>query len=111
MPTFNRSAFLVESIESLLVQTHPIHKIIVINDGSTDGTLEVLKAYEGRVDVISKPNGGKAAALNMALQLVPEGLVWIFDDDDLALPDGLETLMTLLSRNPGANMAYGRHGL
>ena len=109
MPTFNRSVFLVESIESLLAQTYPIHKIIVINDGSTDDTLEVLKAYKGRVDIISKPNGGKAAALNMALQLVPEGLVWIFDDDDLARPDGLETLMTLLSSNPQANMAYGRH--
>jgi|TARA_R110001606_G_scaffold305277_1_gene452578 glycosyltransferase involved in cell wall biosynthesis len=109
MSTFNRSAFLVESIESLLAQSWPIHKIIVINDGSTDDTLEVLKAYEGRVDVVSKPNGGKAAALNMALQLVPEGLVWIFDDDDLALPKGLETLMTLLSSNPEANLAYGRH--
>ena len=109
IPTFNRSGFLVESIESLLAQTWPIHRIIVINDGSTDDTLEVLKAYEGRVDVISKPNGGKAAALNMALELVSEGLVWIFDDDDLALPNGLATLMKVLVNAPHANMAYGRH--
>ena len=109
IPTFNRSAFLVESIESLLAQTWPIHKIIVINDGSTDDTLDVMKAYEGRVDVVSKSNGGKAAALNLALELVPDGLVWIFDDDDLALPDGLATLMNILLNTPDSNMAYGRH--
>ncbi len=109
IPTFNRAAFLVESIESILVQTWPVDKIIVINDGSTDDTLEVLKAYEGRVEVLSKPNGGKAAALNAALAMVSEGLVWIFDDDDLALPGGLEALMTLLANDPSANMAYGRH--
>ena len=107
--TFNRSAFLVESIESILAQTWPVDKFIVINDGSTDDTLDVLKAYEGHVEVLSKPNGGKAAALNMALSLVPEGLVWIFDDDDVALPGGLETLMNLLLSDPAANMAYGRH--
>ena len=44
--TFNRSAFLVESIESILAQTWPVDKFIVINDGSTDDTLDVLKAYE-----------------------------------------------------------------
>lgn len=107
--TFNRSAYLVESIESILAQTWPVDKIIVINDGSTDNTLDVLKAYEGRVEVLSKPNGGKAAALNMALGLVSEGLVWIFDDDDLAVPTALETLVGLLEADPKADMAYGRH--
>ena len=53
IPTFNRSALLRESLDSILAQTRPAHEIIIINDGSTDDTLEQLKAYEGRVRVLS----------------------------------------------------------
>jgi glycosyltransferase involved in cell wall biosynthesis len=109
IPTFNRSAFLLESLESILAQTRPAHEIIIINDGSTDDTLEQLKAYEGRVRVLSKSNAGKSAALNFGLKHVTGDLVWIFDDDDLAAPKALETLVGLLEANPEADMAYGRH--
>ena len=109
IPTFNRSAFLRESLESILAQTRPAHEIIIINDGSTDDTLEQLKAYEGRVRVLSKSNAGKSAALNFGLKHVTGDLVWIFDDDDLAAPNALETLVGLLQANPEADMAYGRH--
>ena len=77
IPTFNRSAFLRESLESILAQTRPAHEIIIINDGSTDDTLEQLKAYEGRVRVLSKSNAGKSAALNFGLKHVTGDLVWI----------------------------------
>lgn len=109
IPTFNRSAFLMESLKSILVQTRPAHEIIIIDDGSTDDTLEQLKAYEGRVRVLSKSNAGKSAALNFGLKHVTGDLVWIFDDDDLAVPTALETLVGLLEANPAADMAYGRH--
>jgi glycosyltransferase involved in cell wall biosynthesis len=109
IPTFNRSAFLLESLDSILAQTRPAHEIIIINDGSTDDTLEQLKAYEGRVRVLSKSNAGKSAALNFGLKHVTGDLVWIFDDDDLAAPKALEILVGLLEANPEADMAYGRH--
>jgi glycosyltransferase involved in cell wall biosynthesis len=109
IPTFNRAAFLLESLESILAQTYPAHEVIIINDGSTDDTLEQLKAYEGRVRVLSKSNAGKSAALNFGLKHVTGDLVWIFDDDDLAAPKALETLVGLLEANPQADMAYGRH--
>ena len=109
IPTFNRSAFLLESLDSILAQTRPAHEIIIIDDGSTDDTLEQLKAYEGRVRVLSKANAGKSAALNFGLKHVTGDLVWIFDDDDLAAPTALETLVGLLEANPDSNMAYGRH--
>ncbi len=109
IPTFNRSALLLESLDSILAQTRPAHEVIIINDGSTDDTLERLKAYEGRIRVLSKPNGGKSAALNFGLKHVTGDLVWVFDDDDLAVPTALETLVGLLEADPNADMAYGRH--
>jgi glycosyltransferase involved in cell wall biosynthesis len=109
IPTFNRSALLVESLESVLAQTRPAHEIIVINDGSTDDTLDVLKPYQGKIRVISKSNGGKASALNLGMRHVSGGLVWIFDDDDIASPNALEVLVGMLESKPGANLAYGRH--
>lgn len=109
IPTFNRSALLLESLGSILAQTRPAHEIIIIDDGSTDDTLEQLKAFEGRIRVLSKSNAGKSAALNFGLQHVTGDLVWIFDDDDLAAPKALETLVGLLEANPDADMAYGRH--
>jgi len=109
IPTFNRSEFLLESLTSILAQTRSAKEIIIVNDGSTDDTLELLKPYEGRVRVLSKPNGGKAAALNFGLKRVTSDLVWIFDDDDIAAPNALEVLVGLLEANPDADIAYGRH--
>ncbi|WP_373003055.1 glycosyltransferase [Hyphomonas sp.] len=109
IPTFNRSEFLLECLESVLAQTRPAHEVIVIDDGSTDDTLELLAAYEGRVRVLSKSNGGKSTALNLGMKHVTGDLVWIFDDDDVASPAALETLVGLLKHNPDADFAYGRH--
>src|SRR5688572_6812621 len=90
VPTFNRAAFVGETLDSLLAQSWPPGQIVVVDDGSTDGTPSALDRFGDRIEVIRKPNGGKATALNAALPLVRHGAVWIFDDDDIALPDGLE---------------------
>ena len=109
VPTFNRAEFLLQSLMSILGQTRPADEIIIVNDGSTDNTLELLKPYEDRVRVLSKPNAGKAAALNFGLKHATGDLVWIFDDDDIAAPSALEVLVGLLEANPDADIAYGRH--
>jgi glycosyltransferase involved in cell wall biosynthesis len=67
VPTLNRAHYIAEAIDSLLAQTRKPDRIIVVNDGSTDDTLAVLEAYDGRIEVISKPNGGKSAAINTAM--------------------------------------------
>jgi glycosyltransferase involved in cell wall biosynthesis len=97
VPTYNRAEFLVEALDSLLTQTWPPGQIIVVDDGSTDETPAVLGGYNGRLEVVRKPNGGKASALNAALPQVRHGAVWIFDDDDIALPDGLERHLKALN--------------
>ena len=96
VPTFNRANFLLQSLTSILGQTRPADEIIIVNDGSTDDTLELLKPYEDRVRVLSQPNAGKAAALNFGLKHATGDLVWIFDDDDIAALNALEILVGLI---------------
>jgi glycosyltransferase involved in cell wall biosynthesis len=107
--TFNRAKYLRECIDSLLGQSRPLDQIIVIDDGSTDGTSDVLSEYSGRIHVVSKPNGGKSTALNLGLDYALTDWVWFFDDDDVALPEAAELLLSALKREPQANFVYSDH--
>jgi glycosyltransferase involved in cell wall biosynthesis/ubiquinone/menaquinone biosynthesis C-methylase UbiE len=90
IPTYNRAIYLKESLESVLSQSYPNKEIIVVNDGSTDDTEEVVQQYKSKITYISKENGGKSSAINVGLKKATGTYVWIFDDDDIALPKKLE---------------------
>lgn len=108
IPTFNRASFLGECIESVLNQTRPPEEVIIIDDGSTDDTSQVLEKWAGQVRVLRKENGGKSTALNLGLVQTEADLVWVCDDDDIACPDALEKLTAALDGAPGAPFAYGK---
>ncbi|MEE8201944.1 MAG: glycosyltransferase [Candidatus Acidoferrales bacterium] len=107
IPTYNRAHFLPECLASVLSQTLPPSQVIVINDGSTDHTGEVLHSYPGRVEYLEKENGGKASALNLGLSRVSGDYVWIMDDDDVALGDSLERHLRVLENRPEIGFTYG----
>lgn len=109
VPTFNRANYIGECLDSLLAQTVPALEIIVIDDGSEDGTAELLKQYGPRIRYVRKENGGKPRAVNLGLSLAQGDLVWIFDDDDVALPDAIETRLAALRDNPRAAFVYSPH--
>lgn len=109
VPTFNRVAYLPEAIQSILDQTRPPTKILVVDDGSTDGTADAVSAFGSRVDYLRKENGGKSSALNLALRSFGEELVWIFDDDDIAAPEALERMQAALAVAPEAGFAFGSY--
>lgn len=109
IPTFNRAELLVEALDSILAQTCRPNEIIVINDGSTDDTITRLDPYKNDILILNQDNAGKSSALNTALRVATGELIWVFDDDDIAEPDALETLLGLLEANPEADFAYGRH--
>src|ERR1035437_4414559 len=98
VPTFNRSQYLGEAIDSILNQTRPPAEIIVVDDGSTDKTSDVAKSYGDRIKYVWKENGGKPAAINLALRLAQADYVIIADDDDIMFPSGLGHLLAPLER-------------
>lgn len=109
IPTFNRGPLLVETLESVFGQTRAPDEIIVADDGSPDDTPERMAAYEGRIRYVRKANSGKADTLNQIIPAAAGDLIWIVDDDDIVLPDALETLVGLLDADPEAGFAYGRY--
>lgn len=108
IPTYNRAALIGETISAVLGQSRPPDDILVVDDGSSDNTQSVLAGFEGEVRILSKPNGGKPEALNVALATVTQEWVWIVDDDDLPEPDALESLLDIAKAHPEAGLVYGR---
>lgn len=106
VPTYDREAFLVECIASLLQQTLPPHQIIVVNDGATDATAAALAHFGSAVQEIRIAQSGKPGAVNAGLPYVTGDYLWIFDDDDVALPDALERFVAPLERHPEHGFSY-----
>jgi glycosyltransferase involved in cell wall biosynthesis len=104
--TCNRAHYLGEALDSVLGQTVPPAQVIVVNDGSTDSTAAVLKRYGERIEMIDQENGGKSRALNQAMSRVRGAYLWIFDDDDVALPHNIERHLTVLEAYPEVGFVY-----
>ena len=107
IPTYNRARLIGESIDSIMQQTSRPDRVIVVDDGSTEDIGSIVKAYRGQVEYVRKENGGKAAALNFGLSHVDGGLVWFFDDDDLAAPFALQRMTEALAANSECGFSYG----
>ena len=112
VPTFNRSALLVEALDAIEAQTRPPAQVIVWDDGSTDGTAEAVTEVQQRssLPILYKraENGGKSRALNAALELADQDYIWICDDDDAAVPDAAERLGAVLDGD-AVDIVAGRH--
>lgn len=109
VPTFNRASLVAECLKAILGQSLRPAQIIVVDDGSEDHTAETLRRFEGRIEIIKMPNQGKSAGVNRALSMARHPLIWIIDDDDIALPDALAILTELIQSEPEAGFAYGRY--
>ncbi|MCI4643585.1 MAG: glycosyltransferase [Hyphomonadaceae bacterium] len=109
IPTYNRVDLIAETLDSLLAQTRMPDEIIVVDDGSTDGTGEVVQRYAEHLTYLRKENGGKASALNLAMEKITGDYLWICDDDDLLEPDVCERLAGALDADPDLGFAAGRH--
>lgn len=104
--TCNRAHYLGEALDSVLGQTVPPAQVIVVNDGSTDHTAQVLRDYGNRIEMIEQENSGKSRALNRAMPFVRSAYLWIFDDDDIALPHSLERHLAVLEADAEAGFVY-----
>lgn len=111
VPTYNRSGYIAECLASLLAQTTPAHEILVVDDGSEDDTPAVVRTFGNSIRYIRKDNGGKASAVNVALSIATGTLIWILDDDDVALPQAIECRLAALAAEPDAGFVYTPHYL
>ncbi len=109
IPTYNNEKFIAETIESVLSQTYKDYEIIVIDDGSTDNTCEILLPYMDKIRYHYKKNGGIASATNAGIKLSKAKYVAFLDHDDLWVPDKLKTQIECFNKNPKIGLAYSKY--
>lgn len=107
IPTYNRKLMIVECLESVLAQTYKDLEIIIVDDGSTDNTEDVLRPYSGRITYIKQSNQGNAAARNTGIKVVKGELVAFQDSDDLWVQDKLGKQVRYLDEHPDVDMVCG----
>jgi glycosyltransferase involved in cell wall biosynthesis len=102
LPTYNRATLVMEAIASVLAQTYSDYEIIIVDDGSTDNTREVLRPLidEGRINYVYQENAGLSAARNHGIRLAKGKYIAFLDSDDLFMPTKLEKQVVALDENP-----------
>lgn len=108
IPTYNRAAVLGDAIDSILVQDVEPLEIVVVDDGSTDGTAEVAGSYGGRVRYVRQPHRGVAVARNTGLAAAQGELIAFLDSDDVWTDGSLAARLEVLMENPQVSIVYGR---
>ncbi|MCM1285847.1 MAG: glycosyltransferase [Acetobacter sp.] len=100
IPAYNASKFIKDCLNSIVNQSYKNFEVIIVNDGSTDNTAEILSLYEkndSRVKVISQKNGGVSSARNTALKHATGEFVTFIDADDSVTKDSFKTMVELMS--------------
>lgn len=100
MPAYNAERFIRQAIDSVLNQTYPDVELIVVDDGSTDGTAAVALSYGDRLRYVRQENARQAAARNLGLSLAAGDLIAFLDADDAWLPEKLEKQVALWESRP-----------
>lgn len=112
MPVYNAGRFLKEATESILNQTYDDFEFIIVDDGSTDESLDLLErfaAQDKRIRLISRPNTGHTIALNEMLGLARAPLIARMDADDVSRPDRFAIQVSFLEAHPEVLCVGGRH--
>ncbi len=109
IPTYNRKNYLKETIESILAQTYKDYEIVLVDDGSTDGTEDMIKQLGVPVTYHWQKNGGDAAARNKLIKLARGEYISFIDSDDLLFPDAIERLVKVMETETDDVIAYGSY--
>ncbi len=106
IPTYNNVRYIGQAVASALVQTYPSFEVIVIDDGSTDGTREVLSIWRNRIRYVWQENQGVSAARNHGLRLARGEYIVFLDGDDLLRPSKLALQADVLDAEPDVSVVH-----
>jgi glycosyltransferase involved in cell wall biosynthesis len=108
VPTLNQARFIEETIQSVLSQNYPNLELIVLDGGSTDGTLDILQKYSDSLTWISEPDKGQVDAINKGLKMVTGDIVAYLNSDDIYTPNALLTVGKYFLDHPDAQIVTGK---
>lgn len=103
---FNYGRFLGAAIESALAQSYQNREIIVVDDGSTDDSLEIVRSFGDRIHLVSKENGGQSSAFNAGFAACRGEIVCLLDADDLFLPGKIKRIVEVFEQLPGIEWCF-----
>ena len=108
MPAYNAANYIAESIQSLINQTYSDWELIVVNDGSTDNTVEIINKFtaDSRIKLISQKNQGVSAARNSGINASRGNYISFLDADDIFMPDNLKLKLEAMKNVPDADYVY-----
>jgi len=109
IPAYNRAQYIQQTVESVLNQTYNPVELIVVDDGSSDGTLELLTEYGDRLRLLThenRVNKGQSASINLGMRYASGKYLAILDSDDYWAPNKLEVLVSFLEENPDVGLVY-----
>lgn len=106
IPAYNCEKTIAETLDSVFQQTYRNIQIIVVNDGSTDRTLDVISHYSNRITLITKTNGGVADARNVGMRMAGGEFISFCDADDVWAPQKIEQQIIYLQKHPDVGMVY-----
>lgn len=109
IPTYNRKEYLRETIESILAQSYKNYEIVIVDDGSTDGTKEMIKSLNVPVTYYRQENSGDAATRNKLIELAKGNYISFIDSDDLLLPDAIERMVNAVESEKKDVIVYGTY--
>jgi glycosyltransferase involved in cell wall biosynthesis len=107
-PSFNQATFIERTIESVLGQNYPDLEYLVIDGGSTDGTVEILEKYSDRIHWVSESDDGQSDAINKGLRIAQGEVVAFLNSDDTYEDGSLLRVGKFFAENPDLMWAYGK---
>lgn len=107
IPTYNRKEYLKETLESVFAQTYKDYEVIVVDDGSADGTGEMIKQVGRDVRYHWQENAGDASARNKLIELAAGKYITFLDSDDLLIPDAVGRMVAVIEHEAEPIIVYG----
>lgn len=107
-PSYNQAHFIERTIESILSQKYPDLEYIVMDGGSTDGTVDILKKYSDRIIWKSEKDSGQSEAINKGLRMATGDIVAFLNSDDTYEPEALSRVAEFFEKNSDIQWAYGK---